>query len=40
VEGRHIEVLKWARANGCPWSESTCEDALAKCGYFELWLKH
>ena len=38
VEGRHIEVLKWARANGCPWSELTCKDALAKCGYFELWL--
>jgi hypothetical protein len=20
----HLEVLKWARANGCPWDEETC----------------
>jgi hypothetical protein len=20
-EGGHLEVLKWARANGCPWNE-------------------
>jgi hypothetical protein len=23
-EGGHLEVLKWARANGCPWDENTC----------------
>ena len=22
--GGHLEVLQWARANGCPWDESTC----------------
>ena len=22
-----LEVLKWARANGCPWTEMTCEYA-------------
>ena len=20
----HLEILKWARANGCPWDEWTC----------------
>jgi len=20
----HLEVLKWARENGCPWDEETC----------------
>ena len=23
-EGGHLEVLKWARENGCPWDEDTC----------------
>ena len=23
----HFEVLKWARANGCPWDEATCAAA-------------
>jgi hypothetical protein len=23
----HLEVLKWARANGCPWDAKTCETA-------------
>ena len=23
AEGGHLEVLQWARANGCPWSEGT-----------------
>jgi hypothetical protein len=22
--GGHLEVLKWARENGCPWDENTC----------------
>jgi hypothetical protein len=22
-----LEMLQWARANGCPWDESTCSDA-------------
>ena len=25
--GGHLDILKWARANGCPWSEETCEEA-------------
>ena len=25
AEGGHLEVLKWARENGCPWDEYTCE---------------
>ena len=24
AEGGHLEVLQWARANGCPWDEETC----------------
>jgi len=24
VGGRHLEVLQWARANGCQWNERTC----------------
>jgi hypothetical protein len=23
----HLEVLQWARANGCPWDERTCQCA-------------
>ena len=23
-EGGHLEVLQWARANGCPWGKRTC----------------
>jgi hypothetical protein len=30
----HLEVLKWARENGCPWDELTLCDAASK-GYFE-----
>ena len=26
-EGRHLEVLQWARANGCPWGRFTCSYA-------------
>ena len=22
AEGGHLEILKWARANGCPWDGS------------------
>ena len=31
----HLEVLKWARANGCPWNDWTREKA-ATMGYFEV----
>jgi hypothetical protein len=24
VFGRHVEVLKWSRANGCDWNSLTC----------------
>ena len=27
AERGHLEVLKWARANGCPWNEVTCSFA-------------
>ena len=23
----HLEVMKWLRANGCPWNEETCMGA-------------
>ena len=34
----HLEVLKWARAHGCPWDESTCVNATyaAKKGHLEV----
>jgi hypothetical protein len=31
----HLEVLQWARANGCPWDEETCTFA-AKKGHNEV----
>ena len=33
--GGHLEVLKWARANGCPWDEGTCAYA-AEGGHLEV----
>ena len=33
--GGHLEVLKWARANGAPWDERTCADA-ARGGHLEV----
>ena len=26
-DGGHLELLQWARANGCPWDESTALEA-------------
>jgi len=34
-EGGHLEVLKWARENGCPWDEDTCAGA-AEGGHLEV----
>ena len=34
AKGGHLEVLKWARENGCPWDEETCTNAASK-GYVE-----
>jgi hypothetical protein len=34
AENGHLEVLKWARENGCPWDESTRQRAASK-GYVE-----
>ena len=31
----HLEVLKWARRNGCPWDEKTCAEA-ARGGHLEV----
>ena len=33
--GGHLETLKWARENGCPWNEDTCLFA-AKGGHLEV----
>ena len=37
--GGHLEVLKWARANGCPWDGDTCTYA-AEGGHLDVlkWL--
>ena len=35
AEGGHLEVLQWARANGCPWDEKTCWRA-AEGGHLEV----
>src|SRR5689334_21762832 len=35
AQGGHLEVLKWARANGCPWNEWTCANAAAG-GHLEV----
>ena len=31
----HLEVLQWARENGCPWDWKTCAFA-ASCGQLEV----
>jgi hypothetical protein len=31
----HLSVLRWCRANGCPWDASTCANA-AKNGHLGL----
>jgi hypothetical protein len=28
ARGGHLEMLQWARANGCPWNEMTCSGAV------------
>ena len=28
AEGGHLEVLKWLRAEGCPWDARVCANAL------------
>ena len=33
--GGHLEVLKWARENGCPWNRRTCSYAAAG-GHLEM----
>ena len=35
ARGGHLEVLKLARENGCPWDEETCADA-AEGGHLEV----
>jgi hypothetical protein len=35
TKGRHLEILKWARENGCPWDKGICASA-AKKGHFEI----
>ena len=31
----HLEVLQWARTNGCPWDEDTCAYA-AQYGHLDV----
>ena len=31
----HLEILKWARENGCPWDKCTCTYA-ASNGHLEV----
>ena len=40
AEGGHLHVLKWLRANGCPWDEMACVGT-AKGGHLEVlkWLR-
>jgi hypothetical protein len=33
--GGHLEVLQWARANGCEWNTHTCKWAARK-GHLEV----
>ena len=35
AEGGHLEVLQWARQNGCPWDADTCAGA-AQFGHLEV----
>ena len=35
AQGGHLEVMQWARANGCPWDSLTCAYA-AEGGYLEV----
>ncbi|KAG5178057.1 hypothetical protein JKP88DRAFT_330616 [Tribonema minus] len=35
AEGGHLEILKWARADGCRWNEQTCSGA-AKRGHLAV----
>jgi hypothetical protein len=30
AKGGHLKVLKWLRANGCPWDEDMYEQAAAR----------
>ena len=33
VDQGHVEVLRWARQNGCPWHAQTRDRAAAELGY-------
>ena len=33
VDNRHVETLRWARENGCPWDAATRDRAAAELGY-------
>ena len=35
ARGGHLEVLQWARANGCTWHKDTCAYA-AQEGHLEV----
>ena len=33
MENGHLETLRWARENGCPWDAETQDRAAAELGY-------
>ena len=35
AKGGHLEVLQWARANGCPWTASGARRRRRTYGYIE-----
>jgi hypothetical protein len=35
AKGGHLEILRWAHSNGCPWDAATCLHA-AKNGHLEV----
>jgi hypothetical protein len=41
AQGGHLEVIQWARANGCPWDEHTMLVSVAHGGHLEVlkWLR-
>jgi hypothetical protein len=41
ANGGHLDVLRWALANGCPWHPRTCANAAARGGHLEVlkWMR-
>ena len=39
AKGGHLEVLRWARENGCPWNPSECLTASAQQPAVIAWIE-